>query len=115
MAFPPEVTVVFGRRQRRAAARALHRAFAPIAPGLPRAAMPVMSSPRVRLAEITGALTLAIDLAFGQSGGVQAGDEHVLRTCLLALRLAEHLDLPEQDREAVCWGGEPPLAGGAGD
>jgi HD-GYP domain-containing protein (c-di-GMP phosphodiesterase class II) len=65
--------------------------------------MPVMSSPRVRLAEITGALTLAIDLAFGQSGGVQAGDEHVLRTCLLALRLAEHLDLPEQDREALYW------------
>jgi len=62
-----------------------------------------MSTPRVRLAEITGALTLAIDLAFGQSGGLAAGDEHVLRTCLLALRLADRLELPDEDREILYW------------
>jgi hypothetical protein len=38
---------------------------------------------QVRLAELVAALSLGIDLGFGQPM------EHVLRQCLIALRLAE--------------------------
>ncbi len=41
----------------------------------------------VRLAELVAALSLGIDLGFGQPM------EHVLRQCLIALRLAERLGL----------------------
>ncbi|MBK5307601.1 MAG: hypothetical protein JJD92_13000 [Frankiaceae bacterium] len=52
---------------------------------------------RVRLAELVAALSLGIDLGFGQPM------EHVLRQCLIALRLAACLDLAERDRAAVYY------------
>jgi len=54
-------------------------------------------SPRVRLAELVAALSLGVDLGFGQPM------EHVLRQCLIALRLADHAGLDEQDRMAVYY------------
>ncbi len=45
------------------------------------------ASTRVRLAELVAALSLGIDLGFGQPM------EHVLRQCLIALRLAEKTGL----------------------
>jgi len=47
---------------------------------------------RVRLAELVAALSLGVDLGFGQPM------EHVLRQCLIALRLAEHRGLEEETR-----------------
>ncbi len=52
---------------------------------------------RVRLAELVAALSLGVDLGFGQPM------EHVLRQCVIALRLAEHLDLDEQERSVVYY------------
>jgi hypothetical protein len=51
----------------------------------------------VRLAELVAALSLGIDLGFGQPM------EHVLRQCLIALRLADRQDLPEPERVAVYY------------
>ncbi|MGZ4306604.1 MAG: HD domain-containing phosphohydrolase [Solirubrobacteraceae bacterium] len=51
----------------------------------------------VRLAELVAALSLGIDLGFGQPM------EHVLRQCLIALRLAERLGLNEQTRAVVYY------------
>jgi HD-GYP domain-containing protein (c-di-GMP phosphodiesterase class II) len=56
-----------------------------------------ISAPRARLAELVAALSLGIDLGFGQPM------EHVLRQCLIALRLAGHRGLGEQDRVAVYY------------
>ncbi len=53
--------------------------------------------PRVRLAELVAALSLGVDLGFGQPM------EHVLRQCLIALRLADHAGLDDQDRAAVYY------------
>jgi HD-GYP domain-containing protein (c-di-GMP phosphodiesterase class II) len=53
--------------------------------------------PKVRLAELVGALSLGIDLGFGQPM------EHVLRQCLIALRLAEGVGLGESQRVAVYY------------
>src|SRR6267154_510678 len=50
---------------------------------------------RARLAELVAALSLGVDLGFGQPM------EHVLRQCLIALRLAERARLGEQDRDEV--------------
>jgi HD-GYP domain-containing protein (c-di-GMP phosphodiesterase class II) len=50
----------------------------------------------VRLAELVAALSLGVDLGFGQPM------EHVLRQCLIALRLAERIGLDE-DRRAVVY------------
>jgi HD-GYP domain-containing protein (c-di-GMP phosphodiesterase class II) len=50
-----------------------------------------------RLAELVAALSLGIDLGFGQPM------EHVLRQCLIALRLAERLGLDEQQRADVYY------------
>jgi len=47
------------------------------------------------LAELVAALSLGIDLGFGQPM------EHVLRQCLIALRLAERVGLDEESRAAV--------------
>src|ERR1700743_3497517 len=55
------------------------------------------SGPRARLAELVAALSLGVDLGFGQPM------EHVLRQCLIALRLADHAGLGEQDRIAVYY------------
>ncbi len=52
---------------------------------------------QVRLAEIVAALSLGIDLGFGQPM------EHVLRQCRIALRIAERLDLDEGSRVAVYY------------
>src|SRR5690348_4705195 len=50
-----------------------------------------------RLAELVGALSLGIDLGFGQPM------EHVLRQCLIAVRLAERLRLDDEQRAAVYY------------
>ncbi len=52
---------------------------------------------QVRLAELVAALSLGIDLGFGQPM------EHVLRQCLIALRLAERLGLDEDQRAVVYY------------
>jgi hypothetical protein len=51
----------------------------------------------MRLAELVAALSLGVDLGFGQPM------EHVLRQCLIALRLAERIGLDEQERAAVYY------------
>jgi HD-GYP domain-containing protein (c-di-GMP phosphodiesterase class II) len=51
----------------------------------------------VRLAELVAALSLGIDLGFAQPM------EHVLRQCLIALRLAELIGLDEDERAAVYY------------
>ena len=52
---------------------------------------------RVRMAELVAALSLGIDLGFGQPM------EHVLRQCLIALRLADFIGLDEEARAAVYY------------
>jgi len=52
---------------------------------------------RMRLAELVAALSLGVDLGFGQPM------EHVLRQCLIALRLAERVGLDEDDRVVVYY------------
>ena len=49
------------------------------------------------LAELLAVLSLAADLGMGQPM------EHVLRQCLIALRLAEYLDLDNEEREVVYY------------
>jgi HD-GYP domain-containing protein (c-di-GMP phosphodiesterase class II) len=56
-----------------------------------------VEGPRVRLAEVVAALSLGIDLGFGQPM------EHVLRQCLIALRLAERIGLGEEERATVYY------------
>ena len=51
----------------------------------------------LRLAELVAALSLGIDLGFGQPM------EHVLRQCLIALRLAEGIGLDEQQRAVIYY------------
>ena len=51
----------------------------------------------VRLAELVAALSLGIDLGFGQPM------EHVLRQCLIASRIAERVGLDEQTRAVVYY------------
>lgn len=51
----------------------------------------------MRLPELVAALSLSTDLAFGQPM------EHVLRACLIALRVAERMGLDEQARRDVYW------------
>ena len=52
-----------------------------------------------RLAELVAALSLGVDLGFGQPM------EHVLRECLIALRLAERLGLDDAERSTVYYAG----------
>jgi HD-GYP domain-containing protein (c-di-GMP phosphodiesterase class II) len=52
---------------------------------------------QARLAELVAALSLGIDLGFGQPM------EHVLRQCLIALRLAERIGLDEEQRAVVYY------------
>ena len=52
---------------------------------------------QVRLAELVAALSLGIDLGFGQPM------EHVLRQCLISLRIAERLGLDEEMRGSVYY------------
>src|SRR3954470_5449703 len=51
----------------------------------------------VRLAELVGALSLGVDLGFGQPM------EHVLRQCLIALRLAERVGLDDEGGAGVYY------------
>jgi len=51
----------------------------------------------VRLAELVAALSLGVDLGFGQPM------EHVLRECLIALRLADQLGLDDTERSTVYY------------
>jgi HD-GYP domain-containing protein (c-di-GMP phosphodiesterase class II) len=51
----------------------------------------------VRLAELVAGLSLVVDLGLGQPM------EHVLRQTLIAMRLAESLGLPEEERAAVYY------------
>src|SRR5262249_52645357 len=53
--------------------------------------------PEVRLAELVAALSLGVDLGFGQPM------EHVLRECMIALRLADRLRLNEKERSTVYY------------
>ena len=50
-----------------------------------------------RLAELLAALSLAVDLGLGQPM------EHLLRSCLIALRLAEEIGLDERERAVVYY------------
>ncbi len=54
-------------------------------------------TPGIRLAELVAALSLGIDLGFGQPM------EHVLRQCLIALRLADHVGLDDDERATVYY------------
>jgi HD-GYP domain-containing protein (c-di-GMP phosphodiesterase class II) len=54
-------------------------------------------SERVRLAELVAALSLGVDLGFGQPM------EHVLRQCRIALRIAELAGLDEQARSSIYY------------
>ena len=51
----------------------------------------------IRLAELVAALSLGVDLGFGQPM------EHVLRQCLIALRLAERIGLDDEERADVYY------------
>lgn len=53
----------------------------------------------VRLAELVATLSLGTDLGLGQPM------EHVLRQCLIALRLSEHLGFDEAQRQVVYYSG----------
>jgi HD-GYP domain-containing protein (c-di-GMP phosphodiesterase class II) len=55
------------------------------------------AKPSVRLAELVALLSLGTDLGLGQPM------EHVLRQCLIALRLAERLGLGEEERAVVYY------------
>jgi len=55
------------------------------------------ASGRVRLAELLAALSLGVDLGFGQPM------EHALRQCLIALRLADRRGLDEPGRASVYY------------
>jgi HD-GYP domain-containing protein (c-di-GMP phosphodiesterase class II) len=52
---------------------------------------------QIRLAELLGVLSFGADLGMGQPM------EHVLRQCLISLRLAERMGLDEADREVVYY------------
>ncbi|HYT25567.1 MAG TPA: LuxR family transcriptional regulator, partial [Actinomycetota bacterium] len=51
----------------------------------------------IRLAELLGVLSFGADLGMGQPM------EHVLRQCLISLRLAERMGLDKADREVVYY------------
>jgi hypothetical protein len=53
----------------------------------------------VRLAELVALLSLGTDLGLGQPM------EHIIRECLIALRLAERLELPEDEHVIVYYSG----------
>jgi len=71
-------------------------------PGIqrPRLIFIAMSQPErasIRLAELLGVLSLGTDLGMGQPM------EHILRQCLISMRLAQRLGLEEADREVVYY------------
>jgi hypothetical protein len=56
-----------------------------------------LSGSDVRLAELIGSISLATDLGLGQPL------EHVLRSCILGLRIAEDLEFEESERAVVYY------------
>jgi len=58
-----------------------------------------IENPPIRLAEIVAVLSLGTDLGLGQPM------EHMIRACLLALRLSEHLGLKSQERGVLYYSG----------
>jgi hypothetical protein len=52
---------------------------------------------QVRLAELVASLSLATDLGLGQPM------EHILRSCVLGLRIAEDVGLDESERAVVYY------------
>ena len=58
-----------------------------------------MSSAEIRLAELLATLSLGIDLGFGQPM------EHVIRECLIALRMSDLLGLDTSQRAVLYYGG----------
>jgi HD-GYP domain-containing protein (c-di-GMP phosphodiesterase class II) len=66
--------------------------------------MPALARP-LRLAEAVGALSLATDLAMGQPL------EHGLRTAVLALRIAQAMELPEGEQVTAFYTGALHFAG----
>jgi len=58
-----------------------------------------VASERVRLAELVALLSLGTDLGLGQPM------EHMIRACLIALRLGERLGLAESERGVVYYSG----------
>jgi HD-GYP domain-containing protein (c-di-GMP phosphodiesterase class II) len=56
-----------------------------------------LAGSEVRLAELVGSMSLATDLGLGQPM------EHVLRSCVLGLRIAEDLELGESERAVVYY------------
>lgn len=61
--------------------------------------MSSLAGSEVRLAELVGSMSLATDLGLGQPM------EHVLRSCVLGLRIAEDLELDESERAVVYYVG----------
>ena len=55
------------------------------------------ATPSIRVSEVLGALSFALDLTEGQPFG------HALRTCLIGMRIAERLDLPILDRRDLYY------------
>ena len=55
------------------------------------------ASSGVQLAEVVGSIALAADLGLGQPL------DHVLRSCVVATRFAEHLGVSREDRDATYW------------
>src|SRR3984885_4040914 len=64
-----------------------------------RHAMDAPKRPPVRLAEIVSLLSLGTDLGLGQPM------EHMIRACLLALRLGEQVGLGAPERRALYYSG----------
>jgi HD-GYP domain-containing protein (c-di-GMP phosphodiesterase class II) len=60
-------------------------------------AMSSLAGSEVRLAELVASMSLATDLGLGQPM------EHVLRSCVLGLRIAEDLELGESERAVVYY------------
>ena len=56
-------------------------------------------APRVRLAEVVALLSLGTDLGLGQPM------EHMIRACLLALRLADGLEFDDGERGTLYYSG----------
>ena len=54
---------------------------------------------RVRRAELVALLSLGTDLGLGQPM------EHMIRACLVSLRLARRLELPESERRVIYYAG----------
>ncbi|HEY0871724.1 MAG TPA: HD domain-containing phosphohydrolase [Acidothermaceae bacterium] len=63
----------------------------------PTSATTATTQTRVRLADLVAALSLGVDLGFGQPM------EHVLRQCLIALRVADRIGLDDEQRSVVYY------------